>query len=112
MSGVDKFAEELKEMGFDPEVDGNRVSIDYVIPCGRFNGEKLKMGFEVNGFPANAPHGPHFSKHLMPMKQRGIHTSNFGQGWQHWSRPHNDWNKTDRKVKNYFSFLRMLFNNI
>jgi hypothetical protein len=39
----------------------------------------------------------------------GIHASDFGDGWQYWSRPFSNWNRTDRTVRAYLSHIRHLF---
>jgi hypothetical protein len=112
MAKID-FVNQLKELGFDcKEPDSNKVQFEYVIPAGKNNGKKVLLGFEnIHDFPMNAPHGPHF----YPIDQgwvnpsQGVHQSNFGVGWFHWSRPFKEWNKTKRTVKEYMAHLINLF---
>ena len=113
------FVDQLKALGFSPEEMGeNRICFEYVIPVGKFAGQSVKLGLEVNGdFPANPPGGLHVSPHLLPMNTSsnvhpagGIHPSKrFGPEWQYWSRPCPDWSKTDRTVRAYMAHIRHLF---
>jgi hypothetical protein len=86
------------------------------VPVGRFIGQKVKVGFQVNDdFPANPPGGPHISPRLLPLKSGGehpsgqVHASPLGDDWEYWSRPYPEWHRTDRSVKAYMAHVRHLF---
>jgi hypothetical protein len=113
-----EFVNGLMKLGFAVnEMEGNRLWFPYLIPVGCFAETEIKLGFEVNDdFPVVAPHGPHIAPLLLPITGGGgthpygaIHASPFGPEWEHWSRPHPEWEKTDRSVKAYMSFIRRLF---
>ncbi len=97
------------------------VSFEYEIPVGKFTGQKVWMSLQVlDSFPMNAPPGPHFKPHLLPVSGGGgvhpygaIHGSPLGAEWQYWSRPfNNEWNRTDKTVKSYLAHIRNLFATI
>jgi len=108
----------LQKLGYNLTEHGhNRLWFPYLIPLGRFAGSEIRLGFEVDdGYPAVPPHGPHIAPKLLPVNGGGgihpdgaIHVSPFGEDWEHWSRPHPDWERTDRSVKAYMAFIRRLF---
>lgn len=111
------FINQLIDLGFDPsEPRPDFITFNYKIEVGPHLGKEVRIGFQVNGsFPANAPHGPHFNVHLKPITggggihpNGGIHRSPLGPEWQHWSRPFQEWSKTDRSVKTYLSHIKNL----
>lgn len=112
------FIDGLRAFGYDVEEkpDG-RVIFPYEVPLGKFMGEKIKLGFQVNDdFPANPPSGPHVSPRLLPLKSGGEHpdgqihpSPSFGDDWEYWSRPYPEWNRTDKSVKSYMAHVRHLF---
>ncbi len=115
MAAID-FVNQLKVLGFTTQEPSlNRVYFEYTVEVGSNKGKKVLMGFEkLNDFPMNAPHGPHFK----PIDngwanpsgiKAGVHRSNFGSEWVHWSRPFKEWNKTSRTVKEYLAHLRNVF---
>lgn len=119
MSGQD-FVDQLGELGLKVEqLDTDRVAFPYVIPVGKFQGQEIKLGFIVQGdFPVNPPaSGPHVSPRLLPINTQskvhpegGVHESpRFGPEWEYWSRPHNDWAKSEKTAKSYMAFIRRLF---
>lgn len=109
MATID-FVNQLKALGFETQEPlPDKVCFEYIIEIGKNKGKKVFMGFEnLNDFPMNAPHGPHFK----PIDDEwanpsgGVHASNFGAGWVHWSRPFNEWNKTKRTVREYLAHIR------
>lgn len=118
--GITRFAEELENMGFTPTVRENSVVFDYEIPCGRFQGQTIRLGFEVPpDFNVNPPSGPHLSPLLIPINgNAGNHPercaeSNFKDHfegeWEYWSRPIHHWQKTKRNVKTYLHYMEHLF---
>jgi hypothetical protein len=112
MAAID-FVNQLNVLGYTTqEPSSDKVYFEYTVEVGRNKGKKVFMGFEnLNDFPMNAPHGPHFKLiddgWLNP--SGGVHASNFGSGWVHWSRPFNEWNRTARSVKEYLAHLRNVF---
>jgi hypothetical protein len=115
MAAID-FINQLKVLGYttqEPSYD--KVYFEYTVEVGSNKGKKVFMGFEnLNDFPMNAPHGPHFKSidegWINPSgASPGVHPSNFGTGWVHWSRPFNEWNRTSRSVKEYLAHLRNVF---
>lgn len=117
LSGKAEFARQLQELGYQmSDGGGDRLSFGYGVPCGRYRGHQLRMGFEVPGdFPRTPPHGPHFSPALLPVNTNTdrhpdrVHPSNFGPDWIHWSRPHPSWETTDRSVAAYLAYIKALF---
>ena len=114
------FIDQLRELKHHVEVlDGERIVLNYTIPVGKFVGQTIKLGFVVQeDFPLNPPaSGPHISPRLLPIHPEqtphpdgGVHESDrFGSEFEYWSRPHNDWAKTDRSAKAYMAFIRRLF---
>jgi len=102
------------------EPSPNFLAFEYEIPCGRFQGRKVIMALQVNDtFPMSPPPGPHFKEKLLPVTgHRGthpygaIHNSPLGAEWQYWSRPFNEWNKTEKTVQVYLAHVRNLFATI
>ena len=88
MATID-FINEAKALGYDPqEPSPNKVYFEYTVDVGRNFGKKTLLGFEnLQDYPLNCPHGPHFkpidSGWINP--PNGVHASNFGSGWVHWS---------------------------
>jgi hypothetical protein len=107
--GVDRFVAELIELGHEPVVDGNRVSIAWTIPLGPRTGEEIRIGWEVPGdWPETSPHGPHVNAGFNH-PGGGNHESAFGPGWRHWSRPFNGWAASDRSMRTYLRFMHKVF---
>lgn len=119
MMAKQDFIDQLEALGYSVEDRGkNCIAFSYAIPVGRFVGQQIMLGLVVgDDFPVHAPSGPHMNQHLLPFNNEskehpngGIHKSEqFGDGWQYWSRPHPDWNKTDKTVKSYMAYIRRLF---
>lgn len=111
MAAID-FVNQVKALGFETqEPSSDKVYFEYTVEVGSNKGMKVLLGFEnLNDFPMNAPHGPHFKPidagWLNP--PGGVHASNFGSGWVHWSRPFKEWNRTKRTVKEYLAHIRNL----
>lgn len=113
------FINELNALGFAVEDRGQgRLAFRYTVELGKFTGQELLIGFVVgDDFPATPPTGPHLSPGLLPLNtisrkhpDGGIHASwQFGEGWQYWSRPFVNWQKTDRTVRAYLAHIRKLF---
>ncbi|MFM9909199.1 MAG: E2/UBC family protein [Chitinophagaceae bacterium] len=116
------FINQLQALGYvvqEPVTDF--ISFEYEVSVGKFIGQQVWMALQVTeGFPMNAPPGPHFKPHLLPITGGGgvhpfgaIHPSPLGTEWQYWSRPfNNEWNRTDRTVKSYLAHIRNLFATI
>ena len=112
------FIQQLQDLGSEVQAfpDG-RVAFPYVIPCGRFDGQEITLGFIVpEDFPLTPPSGPHLSPRLLPLQSGGEHPSGgiqespqFGSDWQYWSRPMRHWNETKRTVKDVMAHIRHLF---
>jgi hypothetical protein len=119
--GKQDFIQELQALGYEvrePAIDF--VSVEFIIPVGKFYNQKVSMALQVDGtFPMNPPPGPHFNPHLLPITGGGgahpygaIHASPLGNEWQYWSRPFKDWNRTDKTVKTYMAHIKNLFATI
>lgn len=115
--GLGDFVNELKELGYTVEELGDdKIAFTYLIPCGLFKGQKIKLGFHVPpDFPLTPPSGPHISPHLLPINESApahpirVHKSDFSDDWQYWSRPFPNWPKTDKTAKVYIRYIRHLF---
>lgn len=111
--GREEFAKQLKALGFDVQDSANQgLYFEYVVEVGKNQDRRVLMGFEnLNDFPMNAPHGPHFKPldegWINPGGQRsGVHKSRFGEEWVHWSRPFQQWNNTKKTVKEYLAHIK------
>ncbi len=106
------FIQQVKALGYEPqEPSPNKVCFIIIVEGGKNHGKKVWIGFEnLNDFPLNSPHGPHFK----PIDEgwinpnNGIHPSSFGNDWVHWSRPFKEWNTTKKTVKEYFAHIKNL----
>lgn len=115
--GYQEFVDGLVGLGYEVrELGNNRVAFDYKVPCGRFGGRAIELGFVVPAeFPLNPPSGPHVSPQLLPLTggggvhpAGGIHASDFGPTWQYWSRPLLHWATTRRTVGDVMAHIRHL----
>jgi len=117
-----EFVNELRELGFDvQDLDGDKVSFSYEIPCGRLAGQQIKLGFLVPGdYNLTPPSGPHVCPRLLPMNPTGgthptcgVHESQqFGTDWQYWSRPLSHWAQTQRRAKDVMAHINHLFDTL
>lgn len=84
-----------------------------MVPIGRFAGEPVQIGLIVPpDFPRTPPSGPHLVPRLIGLHgggPGGVHNSDFGMGWEYWSRPYQNWGRDGRDVSAYLAFLRSLF---
>lgn len=111
------FVDGLRDLGYEVRELGNgRVAFPYAIPCGRFSGQRIELGFAVPAsFPLHPPGGPHISPRLLPITggggvhpAGGVHASDFGPTWEYWSRPLLHWAQTSRRVHDVMAHLRHL----
>ncbi|HQQ95011.1 MAG TPA: hypothetical protein PLQ93_10690 [Bacteroidia bacterium] len=110
MAKID-FINQLKALGFNPqEPDSEKIYFEYVIPVGKNIGKKVLLGFEgTNSFPMNCPPGPHIMTLSDGWQEhpQNINPSQFQPGnWRYWSRPFNDWNRSERTAKAYLSHIK------
>lgn len=115
--GKAEFVQQVAELGYKVEDFGNdRVWFIYKVPVGKFKGQDIKLGFQVPlDFPVTPPSGPHISPRLLPLNsavpkhpERAAESS-FGDQWEYWSRPFQEWPKTNRTAKDYMRYMRHLF---
>ena len=115
-----EFVEQLRVLGYDVKLEGDRVWFPYKVPVGKFSDRDIELGFQVaDDFPINPPGGPHVSPPLLPMHPSsdlphpagGVHPSApFGGEWQYWSRPFSNWNQQAQKTAaTYMAHIRRLF---
>jgi hypothetical protein len=111
--GVERFVDELVALGYEPERRGLReVAFDYIIENGPRFGETVKLGFDVpDNWPIEPPHGPCYCPAIL--RETGVHGvhvdgRHFGPDWDHWSRPHEGWARTDYTLKAYMRHIRKL----
>lgn len=115
--GLRYFIDQLRDTGLTvEELGGDKIAFTYSIPCGRFKGKEIKLGFHVPpDFPFTPPSGPHISPRLLPINENApahparVHTGDFGDDWQYWSRPFPNWSKTNKTVRDYMRYIRHLF---
>jgi hypothetical protein len=112
------FINQLQALGYMVEDRGeNRILFRYTVPVGKFIGQEISLGFQVDeDFPLSPPSGPHITPRLLPLNTAtnvhpagGVHESPFGPEWEYWSRPFSEWQTTDRSVRIYLSHIRHLF---
>jgi hypothetical protein len=111
--GRDKFVEELRELGFAPELsasDETFLWFPYQIPNGPRSGDVVELGFQVpTNFEYEPPHGPCYRPAILRNDGlQGVHPDRPAAGWDHWSRPHPRWAQTDKTVRAYMRFIRAL----
>jgi len=120
MAKID-FITQLQALGYSVrEPLPDFLTFEYEIPIGRFHGQTVEIGFQMdNSFPLNCPGGPHFKPLLLPITGGGgthpfgaIHASPLGNEWEYWSRPFKDWNRTDKIVKTYLAHIKNLLATI
>lgn len=111
--GREEFSKQLRALGYNvQESVNNGLYFEYLVEVGSNKGKKVLMGYEnLHDFPMNAPHGPHFKPMengwINPSGPRsGVHKSNFGSDWIHWSRPFKQWNNTRKTVKEYLAHIK------
>jgi hypothetical protein len=98
----------LARAGYDVEQKDNFAVFDYLVEVGPRAGEMVRIGLElVQDWPLSAPHGPQISPRL-GHPHGAVHDSPLGAGWEHWSRPPENW-ASDRTVRGYLRHLRTLF---
>lgn len=117
--GVTEILKDLRDLGLEPTDRGDgKVSFPYVVPVGKFQGEKIELGIKFNpDFPLSPPGGPHVKPMLLPLNNAqgiphpsgAIHKSEFGDEWEYWSRPFPDWPNSGRTVRAYMAHVRGLF---
>jgi hypothetical protein len=114
MQGRDAFAAGLRELGIEPELsypDSSLLSFPWRIENGPRAGEEVTIGLQVPpNFPLEPPHGPCYRPAILRASGlNGVHANSvFGEGWDHWSRPHPRWPQTARTVPHYLRHLRTL----
>jgi len=128
-SGLAAFCDGLRELGYEPTIyEGmpTYVTFPFEVPCGRFAGEKVKLGFAVPAdFPLTTPSGPHSTPALATddgsgqPPRGGLHANNdgnfkslTGEDWQYWSRPFQNWNSPRKPVASYMAFIKRLWADI
>lgn len=123
LTGAALFAAQLRDGGYDvTELPDHHIKFPYTVHTGKHAGLEVEMGFVVPpAFPLNPPHGPHISVMLHPLKSGGVHPTggihqscpdhakHFGGGWQHWSRPIQNWAGDRRNAARYMSFIHHLW---
>jgi len=122
LTGSALFAAQLREAGYEvAELPDHHVKFPYTVRTGKHAGLELEMGFVVpEDFPLNPPHGPHINQMLHPLKGGGTHptggihdssahSKHFGNGWQHWSRPFENWAAEKRNAARYMAFIHHLW---
>jgi len=112
------FSDQLRDIGYDPSVEENRVIFDYTVEVGKFKGQKVKLGFEAQDFPLAPPSGPHLSPRILPLNPSAechpekVVESPFGEDWEYWSRPYPatpGWQKSSRSARAYLRHIRHLW---
>lgn len=108
--GLTEFINQLKDLGYEPEVEGNRVKFEYEVPHGRFKDQVVILGLEIpDDFPLTPPSGPHISPRILPLNPGAashpekVVESPFGPEWEYWSRPFTIWGDTSRTVEDYIT---------
>lgn len=114
-----RFVEELKKRGYGPVIlNENRIQFDYVVPAGKFTGQKIKIGLDISAdWDLTPPGGINISPRLLPINPNAtthpekVAESPFGESWEYWSRPYPSglWQKCGKTVKDYLRYVKDLF---
>lgn len=129
MTGSEAFCAGLKALGYEPttyEQQPGYVTFPFEVPCGRFSGETVTLGFVVpQDFPLTTPSGPHSTPALATddgssqPPRGGLHANhdqNFkvltGVDWQYWSRPFSNRSSPKNPVATYMAFIKRLWADI
>lgn len=115
----EEFIQGFVALGYKLELKADDfVVFEYVVPVGKFAGQKIRLGLQIKGdAPIIPPPGPHVSPHLLPLHPRadiphpsgGVHSSPLGPDWQYWSRPIQRWKEGDRSARQYMAHINNLF---
>lgn len=107
------FIDQLRKLGYEPEIVNNHVVFDFTVQTGPCDGETIRVGVDVpRNWPASAPHWVHVSP---PMTDGGnVHQSEIGSDWRKWSRPYQDqaWRRSDRTVRTYIGHIHRVFEHV
>ena len=124
MAGVDGFAEELGDLGYQVARQGSFAIFDYLVEVGPGSGATIKVALNAAGHPHSPPSGPFVSPRLLalradgsPAPLGGVHPADGRDGfrdpdgvWQYWSRPFHEWDAAGRTARAYLEVhLRRLF---
>ena len=111
--------QQLKDAGYlTTRHENGFISFEFVIPTGKFEGQKIEIALDAPQFPMLPPSGPYIKPHLLPFNAPsnvhpygGIHDRKMPtEEFQYWSRPCKAWDTCERKdIKTYIAFLRTLF---
>ena len=112
-SGVERFVEELRELGYEPKRHGpDEVSFEYEIENGPRDGALIELGFVVPpSWPIEPPHGPCYRPAILREAgiQEGVHQGrHLGPEWDHWSRPFEGWARVEQSLRSYMRLIRNL----
>ncbi len=116
----DAFADELRGLGFDPELLGaDRVAYPLVPEHGRLAGSDLRVGLQVPpDWRRTPPSGPHLQTAALPISPNGehpnrVHASDpFGPGWVYLSRPFPEGWRGDWPVEKYLAYVARLIDTL
>jgi len=114
---TEEFARQLRALGLEPiSLSETRLTFSYLVPVGTFATRELTLGFDVPpDFDRTPPSGPHISPRLLPLDPNApghparVANSPFGDQFEYWSRPYQEWGKDGRTVSAYMAFIRHLF---
>jgi hypothetical protein len=124
------FINELRALGYDvndsspgPQLGEQTVArFAYRIPLGTKARDVVTLGLIVPpDYPMVCPSGPYMSPHMLPLNTStseppygGISdgSGTFGDGWQYWSRPYQDWTQSPRNARAYMRHIAHLFHLI
>ena len=116
--GIEVMVSQLKELGYSPKTTETQfVIFEFVVPLGRFRGMEIEIALQAPQFPLVPPSGPYIKPHLMPISgSGGQHPTGGIHRWnkptpdfQYWSRPFNNWNNSQKNMRDYIAFIRRLF---
>lgn len=124
--GAAAFVKGLQQLGLTVKVapsQPDHIAMDYIVPAGKFKGEKVQLGFVVPAdFPVTTPTGPHVSPRIHAQANGGMHPHGgihtdrsqnfevaFGGEWQYWSRPIQGWGESHKTVDTYMAFVWRLW---
>ncbi len=108
MAGLKGFMAGLAELGLRPKQRGSLVVVELDIAITERPDLSVVGADPPDDFPNIPPHWLHLRKELALPEGAGK-SSDLGDGWRRWSRPHPSWKGGDNAAQEWLAHARSLF---